>query len=140
MTASSKDKLRTRVQVIRCSQDWADAMAVKYHYLHRRLHPRAHPFSYQVVLDDRIAGFITYATPHFVRQRDLFGYPGLPTKWQVLMLARFWLRDDCPKHTASCALGRSLRRVPADWLEHHPPVDPSQPYEIEMVLSYADTG
>lgn len=88
------------------------------------------------------------ATPHFVKQHTLFGYPGLPTKWQVLMVARMWLDPQVQtpqasghaSNVASCALAKMLRRVQRDWLEHHPPPYPDQPYHIRLIMAYADRG
>ena len=141
-------KLRNRVAVERAPIAWANALVVKYHYLHRPVHPRAHPFAYRITLDGKAVGCIVMATPHFVRQRGLFGYPGLPTKWQVLVVARLWLDpavqvrqpNGHASNVASCALGKMLRRVQRDWLEHHPPRFPDLPYHIRLVLAYADTG
>lgn len=141
-------KLRQRVTVERCPIAWANALVEQCHYLHRRVHPRAHPFAYRVLLDDVPCGTIVMATPHFTRKRDLFGYPGLPTKWQVLVVARVWLDPEVQRrqanghasNVASCALAHVLRRVDGDWLAHHPPRFPDQPYHVKLVLAYADTG
>ena len=141
-------KLRHRVTVERCPLAWANSLIVQYHYLHRPVHPRAHPFAYAVKLDGQAVGCIVMATPHFVRQRELFGYPGLPTKWQVLMVSRMWLdpavqgrqSNGHASNVASCALSKMLKRVQGDWLEHHPPRFLDQPYHIRLILAYADTG
>lgn len=141
-------KLRRRIEVERANLEWANALVEDRHYLHRRVHPRAHPFAYRVLLDGSECGVIVMATPHFVKQTRLFGYPGLPTKWQTLMIARVWLDPSVQLQqsnghascVASCALGQMLRRVQRDWLLHHPPRFPEQPYHIRLVMAYADTG
>lgn len=137
-----------RVQVDRCNIAWAQELVTTYHYLHRPVHPRACPFAYRVSVDGGAAGVIIMATPHFTRQRNLFGYDGLPTKWQTLVVARVWLdpvvqqpqSNGHASNVASCALAKMLRRVQADWLDHHPPRFPTEPHHIRLVLAYADTG
>jgi hypothetical protein len=144
-------KLRHRVHVSRAPIKWANALVTKRHYLHRPVHPLACPFAYRVTLDGQTCGVIVMATPHFVKKRGLFGYPGLPTKWQTLLVSRVWLDPavqnrtitDRRGHThtltvASCALAAVLRRVQRDWLAHHPPRFPDQPYHIRLILAYAD--
>jgi len=140
--------LRRRVQVERADLSWANAVVEERHYLHRPIHWRAHPFAYRVRLDGAECGVIVMATPHFTRKRGLFGYPGLPGKWQVLVVGRVWL-DPAVQHeqanghascVASCALAKVLRRVQRDWLLHHPPKWLDQPYHVRLVLAYADLG
>lgn len=141
-------KLRRRVGVERAALNWASALVVERHYLHRAVHWRACPFAYKVTLDREACGVIIMAIPHFPKLRGLFGYPGTPTKWQTLIISRLWLDPDVQgrqsnghaSNVASCALGKMLRRVQRDWLEHHPPRHLDQPYHIRLVLAYADTG
>lgn len=146
-------RFKNRVGVRRASIDWANALVVEHHYLHRAIHQRACPFAYEVTVDGDVAGVIIMATPHFTRQRGLFGYPGFPTKWQVLVIARLWLYPRVQglrvldshgvAHSfsvASCALAKMLRVVQKDWLLHHPPRYPDEPYHIRLIMAYADTG
>jgi hypothetical protein len=141
-------KLRNRVGLQLADLEWANAMVEEHHYLHRAVHYRAHPFAYAVILDGQTCGVIVVATPHFTRQRGLFGYPDLPTKWQVLVVSRLWLdpavqgrqANGHASNVASCALGKMLRRVQRDWLDHHPPRYPDQPYHVRLMLAYADRG
>lgn len=141
-----QSKLKQRISVERCDLGWAQNLVEKQHYLHRKVHPRAHPFAYTIALDDQVVGCIIMATPHFTKLKGLFGYEGLPTKWQVLLIARFWLTGEVQAHqsnshasnVASCAIAQLLKRVQRDWLEHHPPRFPDQPYQIRLILAYAD--
>lgn len=79
-----------------------------------------------------------------LKQRNLFGYDGLPTAWQVLDLARVWIHPDWQRHDetghALCMFSRMvsrvMKRVQRDWLEHHPPRFPTLPYHIELIISY----
>jgi len=88
------------------------------------------------------------ATPHFTKLHGVFGYDGLPTKWQTLVIARVWLDPDVQHpqanghagNVASCAISRMLRRVQHDWLEHHPPRYADEPYHVRIILAYADQG
>lgn len=123
------------------------------HYLHRWPDPRSLPFAYYLDIDGqrhardgRLLGIVVLKKPEHHKQRHLFGYPGLPTSWQVLDLARVWLHPTLQRkgengHSLcifSQIVSRVMRRVQVDWLDHHPPRFPSQPYHIEVVISYCD--
>ena len=114
--------------------------------MHRPIHSRAVPFGWRVMFDgelcmadDKPCGFIMFASIHFTKLTGEFGYPGLPTKWQVLSLARLWLHDDLPRNSATCVMGKAIRLVQRRWLEVHPPRFPNEPYHVRKIISYADT-
>lgn len=123
-----------------------------FHYLRRWPDARSLPFSYRLLIDGqraapdgRLWGLVVLKKPQHHRQRGLFGYPGLPTAWQVLDLARVWVHPCLQRKENGHSLcvfsqmvSRVIRRVQWDWLEHHPPVYPKQPYHIEVILSYCD--
>lgn len=150
------------------SREWLNSMAGRHHYMHQAVHQRASPFGWALAVDGcifrpdgRPMGFIIFASIHFTCMRGEFGYPGLPTKWQVLNLARFWLHPDLqrggelynpvllPGFTdrkgvfrstlASDVIKMALGLVQRRWLEVHPPPFPEQPYHIRKVISYANT-
>lgn len=144
---------RDRITIDRAPLKWANALVTQHHYLHRPVHYRACPFAYRIHVDGNSVGTIIMATPHFVKKKDLFGYPGQLTKWQVLLVSRLWLNPTVQNltvtdhrgrsHTfpvATCALARVLRQVQRDWIEHHPPRFLDRPYHIRLILAYADTG
>lgn len=131
------------------------------HYLHRWPDPRSLPFAYALAVDGqvyavdgRLNGMAVFKKPQHHQQRKLFGYKGLPTAWQVLDLARVWIHPDLQhKQTNGHAgnifsqmVGLLLRQrgherlcaVQRDWIDHHPPRFPDQPYHIEVVISYCD--
>lgn len=131
------------------------------HYLHRWPDPRSVPFAYEArlegeeVTDARPHGILVFKLLQHKRQRGLFGYPGLPTEWQVLDLARVWVHPDLQARTWWAAdrtgqgrtmrlnlfsrmVGASFRRVQRDWIDHHPPPYPEMPYHVELILSYCD--
>jgi hypothetical protein len=82
-------------------------------------------------------------------------------RWEVLCLSRVWLSPDVqtggelcrpeivPGFTdrrgvwrpavASTVIRKALGRVGFDYLTVHPPVFPEQPYQIRVVMSYANT-
>jgi hypothetical protein len=145
--------LRQRIDLEPCDRDELNRMATTHHYLRRPVHQRSSPFGYRVrfdgcatMPDGKPAGFIMFASIHFTKQRELFGYPGLPTKWQVLSLARLWLHDDLPRNSETVVIGKCLAvrgvekisRVGYDWLQVHPPKFPDQPYHIRLIVSYSD--
>ena len=148
--------------------DWLNEMATRHHYMHRPIHFRACPFGWAVAFDEQIfqldgrpTGFIVFASIHFTKLRGEFGYPGLPTKWQVLSLSRLWLHPDfqvggryftsalLPGFTDRKGVFRStlatqiieiaLQLVQWRWLEVHPPRFPNEPYHILKIISYANT-
>lgn len=121
------------------------------HYLRRWPDPRSLPFSYRLLVgDSRLAddgapwGILVFKKPQHHRQRDLFGYPGLPTSWQVLDLARVWVNPQLQKRLenghSACIFSRmvamAFRCVQRDWIEHHPPVFPELPYHVALIISY----
>jgi hypothetical protein len=133
----------------------------QYHYLHKWPDPRSLPFAYRITIngrefapDGRLCGVLVLKKPQHQRQRGLFGYPGEPTAWQVLDLARVWIN---PEFQGTTHKGHSLsvfsqavsklwqpvgppdqrlRRLQRDWLEHHPPRYPNRPYHIRILISY----
>jgi len=138
--------LRQRINLVQQHRDWLNGMATTYHYMHRPIHFRGCPFGWAIEFDGQLfqpdhkpSGFIIFASIHFTRLTGEFGYPGLPTKWQVLSLARLWLHDDLPHNSETCVIGKALKLVQERWLEVHPPVDLEQPYHIRKVISFADT-
>jgi hypothetical protein len=118
------------------------------HYLHRWPDPRSLPFAYAVVVngalhapDGRLNGVLVFKKLQHHKQKNLFGYAGLPTAWQVLDLARVWINPHWQQlgtNLFSRSVSQSLRVVQRDWLAHHPPRFPTLPYHIELVVSYAD--
>lgn len=155
------------VRIERCELRWAQQIAVHLHYLHRAVHDLASPFAYAIVdnATGQAVGMLMLATAHFTKCREMFGYPGLPTKWQVLLLSRVWVEPDWQTTAArapdgslqlsgpvvvdrngkphslciaSCAIAQMLKRVNRDWLQHHPPRYLDQPYNLERIVSYCD--
>lgn len=135
----------------------------RHHYLHRYPDPRSLPFGYTLTVngeryagDGRLFGLMVMKKPQHHKQRKLFGYPGLPTAWQVLDLARVWVHPDLQRHREdghalavfSQMVSRlwqpdgppheRIRRVQRDWLDHHPPRFPARPYHIRLLISYCE--
>lgn len=124
------------------------------HYLHRWPSAKSLPFAYALEIDGSpyapngwwLNGLVVMKKAQHLRQRGLFGYPGLPTAWQVLDLARVWvgphLQHKENGHSLcifSQMVSRVLKRVQWDWVnEVHPPRYPDQPYHIEVIISYCD--
>jgi hypothetical protein len=112
--------------------------------MHRPVHQRSCPFGWRVSFDGSLdvgphpAGFIIFASIHYTKLRGEFGYPGLPTKWQVLSLARLWLHDDLPRNSETCVIAKALKLVQRRWLEVHPPRFLDEPYHVRKIISYAD--
>lgn len=138
--------LRGRIALEVAGRNWLNGMATAHHYMHRPVHCRAVPFGWAVRFDGELyqpdgapSGLIVFASIHYTRLRGEFGYPGLPTKWQVLSLSRLWLHDNLPRNSETVVIAKALKLVQARWLEVHPPVDWSQPYQIRKVISYSDT-
>ncbi|MBL8165692.1 MAG: hypothetical protein JNJ61_27155 [Anaerolineae bacterium] len=124
-----------------------------YHYLHSWPDPRSLPFAYYAEIDGRthaedgrLLGLVVMKKPQHHQHHGLFGYPKLPTAWQVLDLARVWVHPSLQFQRVnghslcifSQMVGKVLRRVQWDWLEHHPPRYPDRSYHIELIISYCE--
>lgn len=143
---------------------WAQSIVTQYHYLRQPVDPRARPMVYIVRNDDdtyqRPLGLIMLGIPHATRCRGWWGYPGLPTQWQVVDFCRIWIDPDlqaggrfCDPYTVpgyydrkgkfrpttpTWALRNVLDSVQADRVRLWPPVYLDQPYHIELAISYHD--
>jgi hypothetical protein len=145
MTEETKTPLPERIGLTVASRDWLNDMAVIHHYMHQRVHQKASPFGWGVTFDGQLyqpdgkpSGFIVFASVHFTKLKGEFGYEGLPTKWQVLLLSRLWLHDNLPHNSETCVIAKALKMVQRRWIEVHPPRFPAEPYHIRKVISYAD--
>jgi hypothetical protein len=140
--------------------EWAQNTVAAHHYLHAKVDPRARPMAYILRKGDYVLGTVMLGIPHATRCAGWWGYPGLPTQWQVVDLCRIWLHPDVqrgghwcdPAHVpgyvdrkgiwrptvASWAIAEVLGRVQADRVRLWPPVYPAQPYHIELAISYHD--
>jgi hypothetical protein len=142
----------TAFYVERCDLRWANDWIQRFHYLHTPVSSLACPFSYSIhATDGQVIGVVILALPHFTKAKGLFGYPGLPTQWQILLISRLWIDPAFQNKTiidsngnehslcvASCAIAQIVKRVNQDWLEHHPPPFPHLPYNLRLLISYAD--
>ena len=144
----------------RADLTWAQATVTERHYLHQPVDPRARPMVYVVEAQGERAGLVMLGIPHATRCRGWWGYPGLPTQWQVVDLCRIWLDPrvqaggewcqpgQMPGYTdrrgqwrptvASWLIGEVLGRVQVDRVSLWPPVYPAQPYHIRLAISYHD--
>lgn len=155
--------------LIEKSGDWLNGVTTEHHYMHRSIHQRSCPFGWALSWngetrrpDGKPNGFIVYSSIHFTRLRGEFGYPDLPTKWQVLSLARLWLHPDFQRGgglfspdilpgfvdrkgvwrsrlATECVILPSLQMTQGRWLGVHPPRFLDQPYHIVKIISYCDT-
>lgn len=117
--------LRQRVQVEIITTAQARYTLEKMHYLHRCRTGRQ--INYAVLIDGAVDGVITYAYP--MMSVDLEGVPSD----ELLEFARLFLYSNIP-HTASCAIGKTVKRVRADWLRLYP--DAKMP---RLIVSWSDT-
>lgn len=141
-----KTSLRQRIDLIEKTPQWLNQVAKKYHYMHRSVHQRAVPFGWGVIFDGQEfqpdghpSGMIMFASIHYTRLSGEFGYAGLPTKWQVLSLARLWLHDNLPRNSETCVIAKAIKMVQRRWLEVHPPRFADQPYHVLKIISYSDS-
>lgn len=117
--------LRQRVQVELTTTQNARYALEQFHYLHRARVGRQ--LNYAVLVDGVVDGIITYAYP--MMSAPLAGVPSD----ELLEFARLYLHSNIP-HTATCAIGKSLRRVRSDWLTIFPDAKPPR-----LVVSWSDT-
>lgn len=140
--------------------EWAQGVAEEHHYLHQRVNNQARPMVYVLHFGEVKAGLIMVGSPHATRNKEWYGYPGLPTQWQVVDLCRIWIdprfqaggelcRPDVVPgfhdrngiwrpRLATWAIGKVLARIQRDRVSEWPPVYPHQPYHILLVISYHD--
>jgi hypothetical protein len=139
---------------------WAQETAVSHHYLHSKADPRSRPMAYIVRHGHRRVGLCIVGIPHATKNRGWWGYPGLPTQWQVVDMCRIWLdpaiqrggelaqRGVVPGFTdrrsifrptgASWLIHQVLERVQRDRISLWPPVYLEHPYHILLAISYHD--
>jgi hypothetical protein len=120
-----KDKLKNRVQLEIISTADARYMLEKFHYLHRsRVGAQ---INYAVLIDGMVDGIITYALP--MMSAPILGIPSD----ELLEFARLFLYSNIP-HSATCAIGKSLRRIKRDWNLLHPAMKTPR-----LIVSWSDT-
>lgn len=117
--------LRKRVSLERISVADARYTLEKFHYLHRTRTGRQ--INYAVLIDGVVDGVITYAYP--MTSAPIAGVPSD----ELLEFARLFLYQNIP-HTASCAIGQSIRRIVRDWISEFP--DAKTP---RLIVSWSDT-
>ena len=117
--------LRQRVTVELITLAQARHTLEKFHYLHRTRTGRQ--LNYAVLIDGVVDGVITYALPMVIGS-----IAGTPTT-HVIEFARLFLFQNIP-HSATCAIGKSLRRIRDDWARAFPTAPIPQ-----MIVSWSDT-
>lgn len=114
---------RVSVEIVETSQ--ARHALVNFHYLHRARVGRQ--INYAILIDGVVDGVITFAYPMMSAPLN-----GVPSD-EVIEFARMYLHQNIP-HTATCAIGKVLKRVKADWMRLFP--DSKVP---RLVVSWSDT-
>jgi len=117
--------LRQRVQVQIITVAQARYALEKFHYLHRTRVGRQ--INYAVLIDGVVDGVITYAYP--MMSAPLNGVPAD----ELIEFARLYLAQNIP-HSATCAIGKTIKRVKSDWLRLFPDAKPPR-----LVVSWSDT-
>lgn len=117
--------LRQRVQVEIITVAQARYTLETFHYLHRARVGRQ--INYAVLIDGVVDGVITYAYPC-----TSWPISGVPSD-ELIEFARLFLYQNIP-HTATCAIGKTLKRIRADWLRAFP--DAKTP---RLIVSWSDT-
>ena len=132
-------RLRDRVDLEVANLKEATEVIVKNHYLHRGRTMAQLP--YWILFDGERVGVLLYSYA-----RMSVAYQGFKPM-NILELARMWLNPrvqgirvvdsrgrECALSVASCAIGKSLRRIQADWHGKYPHLP-----DILTVVSWADT-
>jgi hypothetical protein len=117
--------LRRRVSVEIVSAADARYALEKFHYLHRARVGRQ--INYAVLIDGVVDGVITFAYP--MMSSPLLGVPSD----ELVEFARMFLLSNIP-HTATCAIGKVLKRIQADWACMFPDAKP-----LRLVVSWSDS-
>ena len=119
------EPLRNRVQLEIISTADARYTLENFHYLHRARVGRQ--INYAVIINGVVDGVITYAYP--MMSASLLGI----NSDELIEFARLFLFQNIP-HSATCAIGKSLKRIKKDWLTYFP--DAKIP---KLVVSWSDT-
>lgn len=143
---------------------WAQTTVKDKHYLHNKIHEKAHPLAYIVTLGEKWVGCLIFGRPQASRVHEWQGkeaakHPGmhwfgplheviagtsLYSQWEILNLARVWL-DPCiqdpasPEYVpnaASQVISEALKRVAYDYLAYYPPAFLNEPYKLRQCISY----
>ena len=117
--------LRRRVQVELITTAQARYTLEQFHYLHRARVGRQ--LNYAVLIDGTVDGVITFAYP--MMSVPLLGVPSN----ELVEFARMYLHQNIP-HSASCAIGQTLRRLPVDWIRSFPEAP-----ALRLVVSWSDS-
>lgn len=117
--------LRRRVQLERITVAQARYTLETFHYLHRTR--VGSQINYAVLIDGVVDGVITYAYP--VGANTICGVP----PGEAVEFARLYLHKNIP-HSATCAIGQSLKRIVRDWMQESPKANPPR-----LVVSWSDT-
>lgn len=130
-------KLTDRLTLEVANLKEATRIIVVYHYLHRGRTMAQLP--YWIMIDGVPVGVILFAYPRI--SVPLFDVPPL----SMLELARLWVHPDVQDQTvknagdhhalsvASCAIGKAVKRLQADWYRKYP-----KSADINAVVSWAD--
>lgn len=138
-----------------CDPSHMNAQLARVHYRHT-LVVNSKLLAYAILTEDRkrLLGGILWATPQFTKKRGLFGYPGLLDKWEILVLARFYLIPNSgliPTQVLADCLGRRItrgkyrtevqpfgHRLQSEWIQRHIPRYPNSPFVPRLLLSWSD--
>ena len=134
----SKGKLSKRLTLKIADLKESNLIIIKHHYLHRSR--TMSQLSYWICIDEIQVGVISYSLPRISNPVD-----GIePMK--LLELARLWINPSVQNlsyedrngkshslSVASCAMGKSIKRVKTDWYMKYPNLT-----KIDAVISWSD--
>lgn len=106
------------------------------HYLKRQI-IKSKLVAHGFYVGNQLFGGALWAHPHFPNIAGLFGKGESVDRWQVLMLARFYLVPDSGI-IASQALSASVKQIQADWCAKYKPVNIDMPFVPVLLISWSD--
>ena len=134
----SKGKLSKRLTLEIADLKESNLIIIKHHYLHRSR--TMSQLSYWICIDGVQVGVLTYSLPRISNPVD-----GIEPM-NLLELARLWIHPSVQNQTyedkngkthslsvASCAMGKSIKRVKEDWYMKYPNLP-----QIDAVISWSD--
>ena len=134
----SKGKLSKRLTLKIADLKESNLIIIKHHYLHRSR--TMSQLSYWICIDEIQVGVISYSLPRISNQVD-----GIEPM-NLLELARLWIHPSVQNlnyedrngksHSlsiASCAMGKSIKRVKPDWYMKYPNLP-----KIDAIISWCD--
>lgn len=155
MNQSPSRSLRLQLATTPHEREWAQRQVELHHYLGQRVHQRARPLAYLIVMTDENevehrVGCLIFGRMQSSRCAGWYGsladvqsgWARL-TQWELLTLMRVWIDPRLQRgglwyipNAATRMVSQALKQVSYDYLLLWPPAYLDQPWKLREVISY----